>query len=222
MGMFFSKRSSVRVGLITIFLLATYSLLLYSPSDATLVLTGTVFSPVTPIITGSQQYAVSSAMILPSGATTFSRNHMLQMQTGLENAKWNIQIIVNGIPGLQQSAFGSSAFVNGYLLSYPTTNDVSITIAVNGTVPEDSSMNVTILKVTELDNAASPVLGSTFTVVAPITSSISGTNSTSRIAITTKPASTPLPTPSSGLLPVTAPVALLVLAAGYGYICPRK
>jgi len=36
------------------------------------------------------------------------------------------RVIANGRPAAQQSAFGTSAFVNGYLLSYPVTSDVSL------------------------------------------------------------------------------------------------
>ena len=149
--MSFPNKSSVRCGLIGVFILILLGAIFGSLTSATLVLTGTVFSPAPPIVPGSGQYAISSATIIPSGATTFSRTHMLQMQTGLDDAKWNIQIIVNGIPAAQQSASGATAFINGYLLSYPTTSDVSITIAINGTVPANASGNVTILNLIELD-----------------------------------------------------------------------
>jgi hypothetical protein len=222
--MSFPNKSSVRCGLIGVFILILLGAIFGSLTSATLVLTGTVFSPAPPIVPGSGQYAISSATIIPSGATTFSRTHMLQMQTGLDDAKWNIQIIVNGIPAAQQSASGATAFINGYLLSYPTTSDVSITIAINGTVPANASGNVTILNLIELDSTASPVPGSGFTVISPRITTLVTPSVTDNTAIsaTTPHGSIPLPTQSSSLLPFTAPVALLVMSAGYKRMWSRR
>ena len=137
-------------------------------SSATLVPTGTVFTPAPPLIAGSGQYAVSSLTIIPSGATTFSRYYTLQMQTGLLDARWNIQVLANGVPAAQQSASGTTAFINGYLLSYPTTTDLSFTVAINGTVPAGGVSDITVLQITELDNSGAPVPGGSIMVTAPL------------------------------------------------------
>jgi hypothetical protein len=130
------------------------------------------------------QEVTSSITLLLSGATTFSRYHTLQMQTGLLDAQWNIQVLVNGVPAAQQSASGTTAFVNGYLLSYPTTSDLSFVVSVNGTVPAAAGTNVTVLHITELDNGGFPVPESSIMVTAPLTIASAGTSSLSPTPVT--------------------------------------
>ena len=133
--MSFPGRSPACAGTVTILFLAAVMLLIGSPAVAALVITNVSFSPVPPLMGGDEQHAVMAIAVIPAGATTFSRTHTLQMQTSLTNARWSIQIMVDDIPAAQQPASGTSAFVNGYLLSYPTTSDVSLTVALDGTVP---------------------------------------------------------------------------------------
>ena len=156
-GMPIPGRSPASAGAAAVLILISVALLIGSPAAATLVLTNESFSPAPPLVAGSGQHAVNTITIIPSGATTFARSHTLQMQTDLVNAWWNIRVIVNGIPAAQQSASGTAAFVNGYLLSYPTTSDLSFTVAINGTVPASAGTTMTVLQVTELDNGGAPV-----------------------------------------------------------------
>ncbi|HVP97642.1 Ig-like domain-containing protein [Methanoregula sp.] len=203
--------------------LAALMFLIGTPSSATLVLTGTVFSPSPPLVVAGGENATSSFVILPSGATTFSRYHTLQMQTGLPGARWNIQVLVNGAPAAQQSASGDTAFVNGYLLSYPTTNDVSLTVRVNGTVPAGTGSDVTILQVTELDNGGAPVPGGSVTVSAPRATPVpvNGTGSEEPVAMTTVVSPTPQAR-SPGFLPLTGLLATVAAAAIYGLPRSRR
>ncbi len=219
--MTFTRRSLMCGGITAILILTSVSLLIGSPAAATLVLTKEVFSPIPPLAAGSGQNAMSSITLIPSGAMTFSRYHTLQMQTELKDARWSIQIIVNGIPAAQQSASGTTAFINGYLLSYPTTSDVSFVVGVNGTVPFGVGTNVTIFQATELDNAGTAVPGSSLTVSATLISTSRGTTGNPQVSANTPPA-TPSPTQSAGLFMVTGPAALLVSIAGYGYIRARR
>jgi hypothetical protein len=77
-----------------------------------------VFStPNPPLVIGGQQHVTAKYYLGPSGATTFIPSHQLQMQTELVNARWNIQVLLDGLNTAQQSASGSTAFVNGALLS---------------------------------------------------------------------------------------------------------
>jgi hypothetical protein len=142
---------------------------------------------------------------------------MLQMQTPLAKARWNIQVVVDGVPAAQQSASGTSAFVNGYLLSYPTTSDVSLTVALNGTVPSGTDPNVTILKVTELDTSNQPVPGSSITVIAPLISPSYGAAATPEGTVAVPAAAIPAPTRAGGTFPADGLVASVIAIAGYGY-----
>ncbi|OPY39135.1 MAG: hypothetical protein A4E35_00369 [Methanoregula sp. PtaU1.Bin051] len=139
------------------------------PAGATLVLTDTVLAPVTvPLTPLSAQEVVVKVAVLPSGATTFQREHSLQMQTGLSAALWNIQVFENGIAAATQAASGDAAFVNGYLLSYGTNHDVSFVVTVKGTVPATAGPEVLLLKIMELDNSGSVVPGSVISVSRPV------------------------------------------------------
>ena len=183
---------------------------------AALVITNVSFSPVPPLTGGDEQHAVTTIAIIPAGATTFSRTHMLQMQTSLAHARWNIQIIVDGVPAAQQSASGTGSFVNGYLLSYPTTSDVSLTVALEGTVPSGTDPNVMILQVTELDTSSQPVPGSSLMVIAPRISPSHGAAVTPEGTAAAPAAAIPSPTRAS-TFPADALVASVVAVAGYGY-----
>jgi hypothetical protein len=188
-----------------ILLLTAVSLILGSPAAAALVITNESFSPVPPLAGGDGQHAVTAITVIPAGATTFSRTHTLQMQTDLVNARWNIQVLVDGVPAAQQSASGTSAFVNGYLLSYPTTSDVSLRITIDGNVPLPPQPTVSVITVEEIDASGTVVPGSLLTVSPPV----AGT-----------PNPTPgmvLATPSSGPAPAApSPAQTPGFAAGAG------
>jgi len=181
-----------------VLLLTVGTLLVGSPAFAALVLTNESFSYVPPLVPGSGQHAVSSITIIPAGATTFSRYHTLQMQTNLMNARWNIQVMVDGISAAQQSASGTAAFVNGYLLSYPTTSDVVLQITINGTVPASSQVTVNILTVEEIDTTGTVVPGS----IVMVSPAVAGTQNTTTVAFSATPSSSPVP---AGAPPTQAP-----------------
>ena len=144
------------------------SLLLVTPVAATYSLTSVSYLPNPPLVIGSQQQVTATYYIGPSGSTTFIKGHELQMQTELVNARWNIQVLQNGRNAAQQSASGSAAFVNGALLSYPNSNDVSLQVTINGVVPQTQSDQVMLLQVEEIDNTGNIVPGSVITLSQPV------------------------------------------------------
>jgi len=154
---------------ITIFSLAVaLSLLLVTTVAATHSLSSVSYLPNPPLVIGGQQQVTATYYIGPSGSTTFIRGHELQMQTDLVNARWNIQVLQNGRNAAQQSASGSAAFVNGALLSYSTSNDVSLQVTINGVVPQTQSDQVMLLQVEEIDNSGNIVPGSVITLSQPV------------------------------------------------------
>jgi hypothetical protein len=190
--------------------------LLMSPVAATLVLSGESLSPATiPLTPGTDQKVNAKIAIIPSGATTFEKGHSLQMQTGLDNAKWNMQVFTDGIPAAQQSAEGSALFVNGYLLSYTTNRDVAVSVIVEGIVPADPGATITLLVVQELDNSGMPVPGSLVTISqpvaapagTPVTATVPGTKSSPK-----KTAPVPAPTRAGGFCLVAGLIALISTA----------
>ena len=144
------------------------SLLLVTPVAATYSLTSVSYLPNPPLVIGGQQQVTATYYIGPSGSTTFIKGHELQMQTDLVNARWNIQVLQNGRNAAQQSASGSAAFVNGALLSYSTNNDVSLSVTINGVVPQTQSDQVMLLQVEEIDNSGNIVPGSVITLSQPV------------------------------------------------------
>jgi hypothetical protein len=161
----FMKRMLQKIPLISSALIAL--LLLVTPVAATYSLTDVSYTPNPPLVTGGEQQLTATYYIGPSGSTTFIKGHELQMQTDLVDARWNIQVILNGRNAAQQSASGSAAFVNSEIISYPNNNEVILQVTVDGVVPQ-SSGQVMLLQVEEIDNSNNIVPGSTITISQPV------------------------------------------------------
>ncbi|PKL69810.1 MAG: hypothetical protein CVV30_00060 [Methanomicrobiales archaeon HGW-Methanomicrobiales-1] len=172
-------------------------LLLVSPVAATMALTDVSYTPNPPLVTGGQQHVTAMYYIGPSGSTTFIKGHELQMQTELLNARWDIQVIQNGRNAAQQSASGSTAFVNGEILSYPNNNDISLSITIDGVVPQAQAGQVMVLQVEELDTAGNVVPGSVITLSQPVAGE-PGTSVPTVLPTLTPPPIPPNPTKSAG------------------------
>ncbi len=147
-------------------------LLIALPAAASQVLTSESFTPDSPLVAGGQQHVVMKYTVIPSGSTTFPRGHNLQMQTGLAGAQWTIQVIVDGNNAARQTATGSTAFVNGAILSYTTNNDVSFTVTIDGTIPASATGTVTVLQVSEIDNTGNVVPGSQSVIIRPVAGAV--------------------------------------------------
>ena len=155
-------------GIIFLFLTLVVVQFQVMPVDASMTLTSMNYTPTPPLVTGNQQHVIAKYYLGPSGATTFIPGHQLQMQTELVNAQWNIQVLLNGLNAAHQSASGSTAFVNGALLSYSLNNDVSLEVTIDGFVPPTQEGQIVILQVKEIDNSGSVVPGSETTISQPI------------------------------------------------------
>jgi hypothetical protein len=90
------------------------------------------------------------------------------MQTDLGDARWNIQIVVDGIPAAQQTVAGTAAFVNGALISYPTNHDVSMVITLDGVVPAVANPAVMLWRAEEIDNGGNAVPISVLMISKPV------------------------------------------------------
>jgi hypothetical protein len=147
------------------------------PAAASPILATESFTPNPPLIPGGRQEVVAS-FSLPSG-TTFPKDHELQLQTGLETANWNIQVMVDGNNAAQQTASGSAAFINGLVLSYSANHDVRFTVTITGTVPGAATSPVTVLDMIELDNNGVIVPGSEIIISQPVAGSSAAPDVTS-------------------------------------------
>ncbi len=141
-------------------------LLIVLPAAASPILASESFTPNPPLVLGGQQQIVATFAI-PSG-TTFPKDHELQLQTQLTEARWNIQVIVDGHNAAQQSASGSAAFINGMLLSYSVNHDVQFTVTITGNVPSSATGTVTVLDMVEIDNSNNIVPGTEIVISQPV------------------------------------------------------
>jgi len=135
------------------------------------------------------------------------------MQTDLTNAQWNIQVIDNGQNAAQQSATGNAAFVNGMILSYPNSHDISLSVTIDGTVPSAAGTQVTVLQVEEIDNSGNIVPGSIMTVVEPVAGQTPSPATPQYPTLPQSPVpSSPSPTRSDGftLVPVLLALSLIL------------
>lgn len=185
------------------------------PVAATQLLSPPTLTPATlPLEPGCSQALNATLTIIPSGATTFNSQHSLQITTELLQPSWNVQVVKNGIPAAVIPSLGSAVFVNGYLLSFPSTNDVSILIAVSGITPSTPGANVTLLQVEEIDNTNGVVPGSVFTVTEPIAATVTtASTSTTGIAYGTGATEAPI-TPTRKSTGFTAAVGIPAAIAG--------
>lgn len=158
-------------------------LIVVVPAAASPMFASESFTPNPPLSPGGPQEVVATFAI-PSG-TTFPRDHEIQMTTQLENAKWNIQVVVDGHNSAQQTASGTAAFINGMVLSYSVNHDVRFTVTVTGTVPSAATGSVTVIDLIEIDNTGNTIPGSEILVSQPVA------GSSMAPAVTTVPTLTP-------------------------------
>ena len=151
-----------RFSCIPVFLAIVF--LFVSPANAAVALSDVSFAPDAPLVPGAQQSVAATYAVIP----TFSRGHELLIETGLLHAQWTIQVTLDGRDAARQTASGSAAFVNGALLSYSTDHDVGIVVTVDGSVPPDASGSLSVLQLTEIDNAGNVVPGSALIINRPV------------------------------------------------------
>jgi hypothetical protein len=117
---------------------------------------------------GDQISEVSGMVDLPtSGDQTFNPDDTVDFYTQLDNAKWSVSIVVNGIANPARTFGGKHATIGGYDLAYPTTTygQVKLQFTLNdGTVPSSfTSGNIILVRCLELDTNSNQV-GSAFYV----------------------------------------------------------
>jgi len=107
--------------------------------------------------------------IIPSGATTFSETHTLSLSTDLLDARWQVVVVVDGLQAAVIPKEGNHVFVNGYLLSYPTTRDVSVRIMLEGGAPPvTDNQELMVLRFAELNSQGKVVSESEHSVTRAV------------------------------------------------------
>ena len=180
-----------------------------SPAAASLVLSTVSFAPDDPLIPGSRQQVVATYAIIPSCSTTFAPGHSLQMQTDLTGAQWSIQVTLDGRDAARQTPAGSAAFVNGEILSYPTSRDIGLVVTIDETVPANASGLLTVLTLRELDNGGKVIPGSVLAISQPAAGSVMLPVTSPLPTLTLPLATQPLPQGSPGFAALSAMTALV-------------
>jgi len=140
---------------------------------------------------GARVNVTGTIAVIPSGATTFSESHTLTLSTDLRDARWQVVVMVDGRQAAVIPQGGSRVFVNGFLLSYPTTRDVEVRILLTGEVPSlPAGENVMVLRWAELDTRSQVVPGSEYTVWRQV-AAIPAHESIPQAEQTTVPATSP-------------------------------
>jgi hypothetical protein len=141
---------------------------------------------VTPVLEtyppGGSLNVSATLPIIPAGPTTFIEGYTMVLTTDLDQAAWNVRVMADGRQAAVFQKFGRTVFVNGYLLSYPVTTDVEITIKIDGMVPPSTAENTfSVLRVYELNNQGQFTPGSeqiiTRTLHIPVPSATSSPSS---------------------------------------------
>jgi hypothetical protein len=127
----------------------------YSLRDVTLVPPSDTYTAGIPLTTSAD------LAIIPAGPTTFIEGYTLVLSTDLDRAVWNVSVLVDGRPAAVFQKSGTTVFVNGYLLSYPVTRDVEVSVGLEGGVPAPGAESTfSVLRAIELNNQGQVVPGS--------------------------------------------------------------
>jgi hypothetical protein len=114
----------------------------------------------------------ATVQIIPQGPTTYIEGYTLVLSTGLDRAVWSVIVLVDGRSAAVFEKSGETVFVDGYLLSYPTSRDVAVSVSVDGYAPSGNPGSpFTVLQIVELNNQGQLVSGSEETVSRRLASS---------------------------------------------------
>jgi hypothetical protein len=111
-----------------------------------------VINPTGDLTAGANVSTSFKIDMTPSGSDTFPKANTLQIFTDLNNPKWTVTMIRDGVEHPVPQEFGRSVYLSGWVLSYPSSVQESLRISLDGTVPSvTKSMNKTLILVQELD-----------------------------------------------------------------------
>ncbi len=159
--------------------------------------------------------ATGVIQIIPQGPTTFIEGYTLVLSTDLERARWNVMVLVDGNQAAVIPKEGNFVFINGFLLSYPTNRDVTVSVEVNGTVPGlQDGTPFRVMQAEELNNQGQVVGDSEEVAVRTVMNRGTLPSQTPDGGIITTVVTVPVPTTTKAgisIAPVIAMVFLVLL-----------
>jgi hypothetical protein len=149
---------------------------------------------------GTPLTVLATTQILPQGPTTYIEGYTMVVSTELDRARWDVAVMVDGREAAVFEKTGTTVFISGYLLSYPTSKDVAVRIFVSGYSPFlPAGEPFTALRVVELNNQGQLIPGSEQTV-SRLTGPTPSVSQPQTHGTTVTPPGT---TKAAGLLPFT-------------------
>jgi hypothetical protein len=163
-------------------------LIIAIPVSAAFVFQDVVIDPsMMPLQPGQKVETTAQLVIIPQGgSTTFIESNQLQLSTQLAGAQWEVQVMVNGIPAAKIPQNGDIVFINGFLLSYPTSSDVVVFINQSGVVPVTGGQEIFLVQAVQLNNAGQTIPGSTNVISEPVATPVTTPAIISTPSMTTK------------------------------------
>jgi hypothetical protein len=131
----------------------------YSISQVTVNPSGDL-TPGTPVtVSFTIQFGGSGDMTFPTGNT-------LDFYTDLDNPKWNMVLVLNGIENPQTMDNKKNVFLDDWILQYKTSDyEENLRVTLQGVAPTvTSTTNKTVVRVQELDSRNNVVSGSMVTI----------------------------------------------------------
>jgi hypothetical protein len=122
-------------------------------------------------------FSVASVQVDPQGSLTpdtpvtvsfkiensgvFPSDNEIQIFTELEKPKWSYWVIVNGVENVRPVAGGRTLSISGFELSYKTSDQVSVRVALEGVAPTvTQTSNKTLVRITQYDGNNKPITSS--------------------------------------------------------------
>jgi hypothetical protein len=122
-------------------------------------------NPSSGSLTPQTPVSISFTVQEPSGQT--STNDLL-MNTALQSPEWSYIINVNGNPTAPTAAASATVDISGFLLTYKSTDDVTVSVTLSGNVPTvTQTSNQTLLQIWEDDSNGNQV-GTPYTQSAQV------------------------------------------------------
>jgi hypothetical protein len=122
-------------------------------------------SPSGNLVSGQTPASASFTVLFSSsGGYTFDNDHVLAMDTELDNPTWTYSTIIDGNENPSKTVVGPNVRLSGWELSYPSDREISVKVKMMGTAPQvDSSTEKIVVRVRELDNRNGVVTGTEVT-----------------------------------------------------------
>jgi hypothetical protein len=196
-----------------IIIFLTILTMLISPGSALTSLQNVqVIPPDASIPVASALNASGTLQIIPQGPTTYIEGYTLVLSTDLENARWNIVVLVDGNQAAVMPKQGSFVFINGFLLSYPTNQDVAVSFQIEGMVPPlPDATPFRVIQAEELNNQGQVVGDSEQVVIRTVMNPGTPQSQTPNGGTATTVVTVPVPTTTKAGISIAPILAVLLL-----------